>query len=103
MLNDPNDQPPASFPPGTDITLPPLPPRKYTPTNTELAECDRRFTYHAPKPDQQPRYREIRSEAQLLAHIILTSCPVSRERATALTKLDEVVMHANAAIARHED
>lgn len=78
-------------------------PRKYAPTTEELAELDRRFTYHAPQPDQQPRYREIRSEAQLLAHIIITDCPPSRERATALTHLDAVVMYANAAIARHED
>jgi hypothetical protein len=60
------------------------------------------FTYHAPKGDQQDRYLEIRRRAHELARLISDSCPKSRERSLALTKLEESVMWANASIARNE-
>ena len=41
------------------------------------------------------------SEKQL-AHLLVTNCPESRELSCALTKLEEAVMWANAAIARNE-
>lgn len=65
-------------------------------------EIARRFTYHAPKSQQPERYQQIRMYARDLANRIDRSCPDSREKSTALTKLDEVVMWANAAIARRE-
>lgn len=61
-----------------------------------------RFTYHPPKGDQSARYERIRTAAHDLAILLVESCPVSREQSLALTKLDEVVMHANSAIARNE-
>lgn len=67
-----------------------------------LEDLARRFTYHPPKNDQPARYTELRSLAHGLAHAIATSCPSSRERSLALTKLEEAVMWANAAIARNE-
>jgi hypothetical protein len=60
------------------------------------------FTYHAPKPEQVPKYTEIRCKARDLACLLADSCPPSRETSLALTKLEEVVMWANAAIARNE-
>lgn len=60
------------------------------------------FTYHAPKPDQIPRYNSIRDQAKQLALHIDENCPDSREKSVALTKLEEAVMWANAAIARNE-
>jgi hypothetical protein len=63
-------------------------------------EIKNRFTYHAPKQGQPEKYQDIRDEAFLLACNFLVSCPDSRERALALTKLEEAVMWANAAIAR---
>jgi hypothetical protein len=68
----------------------------------EIAEIEKRFTYHPAKGDQPDRYLAIREMAKNLAYTIYRSCPDSRERSSALTKLDEVVMHANAAIARNE-
>lgn len=75
---------------------------KYPMTEKLQAELERRFTYHAPTPDQVPRYDEIRSLAKAIAWHLMEMCPESRELSLALTKLDEVVMHANAAIARNE-
>jgi len=60
------------------------------------------FTYHAPKGDQTIRYEEIRSEGGGFAHLINKLCPDSREKSLAMTKLEEAVFWANAAIARNE-
>ena len=51
---------------------------------------------------QAERYIEIRAAAKELAYIIVTVSPPSREQSVALTLLDQVVMEANAAIARNE-
>lgn len=61
-----------------------------------------RFTYHAPKEGQPERYVAIRDKARELALLIEMSCPDSRERDTAIDRLDECVMWANASIARNE-
>jgi hypothetical protein len=61
-----------------------------------------RFTYHPPKNDQTERYESIRHEALRLAHHINERTPPSREQSLALTHLEDAVMWANAAIARHE-
>lgn len=61
-----------------------------------------RFTYHPPKPGQPDKYTAIRDLALDLAFKLVGLCPDSRELSTALTKLDEVVFFANAAIARNE-
>lgn len=60
------------------------------------------YKYHPPKKGQPGRYEKIRSEAKYMAKIILDSCPKSRERSIAFTKLEEAVMWANASIARNE-
>lgn len=65
-------------------------------------EIENRFTYHPPKGDQAERYGQIRGCAKILAEEIIRITPASREQSAALTKLDEVVFWANAAIARNE-
>lgn len=65
-------------------------------------DIEKNFTYHPPKAGQPERYAKIRSEAQKLATIVMAECPDSREKSLAFTKLEEVVMWANAAIARNE-
>lgn len=65
-------------------------------------DLSKRFTYHAPKGDQPKRYEFIRAQAMRLANYIDEDCPDSREKSLAITKLEEVVMWANAAIARNE-
>jgi hypothetical protein len=67
-----------------------------------LESLANRFSYHAPHGDQAARYERLRAEARGLATLIVTLCPSSAERSTALTRLDEALMWANAAIARNE-
>ena len=63
-------------------------------------ELEIRFAYHAPKEGQADMYALIRNMAKVFAEEISRLCPPSREESLALTKLEEVVMWANAAIAR---
>ena len=70
-------------------------------------DLEKRFTYHPPKEGQPKRYEDIRYEtirhnAILFAYGLSNDCPPSRELSLALTKLEEVVFWANAAIARNE-
>lgn len=65
------------------------------------AEISNRFTYHPPTHEQTLIYQMIRRRAKELGFLIEDHCPVSDEKKVALERLDEVVMHANAAIARH--
>jgi len=60
------------------------------------------FSYHAPKEGQAEKYEGIRADAKALAYKLTNFCPPSRELSLALTKLEEAVMWANAAIARNE-
>lgn len=66
-------------------------------------EIDARFTYHCPTDEQAKKYTSIRSRARAFAELIDVSCPDSREKSLAITKLEEAVMWANASIARRED
>ena len=59
------------------------------------------FTYHSPKPGQSEQYTVIREKAKELASLIDSTCPDSREKSLAMTKLEECVMWANAGIARN--
>jgi len=61
------------------------------------------FTYHAPKEGQPEIYALLRDWAKNLASHYLAECPDSRERDLALTKLEESVFWANAAIARNKE
>ena len=63
-------------------------------------EIDNRFTYHPPRPEQIDTYTTIRAMGRDFATVLNNRCPDSRELSVALTKLDEVVMWANASIAR---
>lgn len=75
---------------------------RYNLSEEEIKRLDNNFTYHKPKGDQQERYVMLRSHAGSLAKDILALCPKSREQALALTKLEEAIFWANAAIARNE-
>lgn len=66
----------------------------------DLENLKARFTYHAPNGDQAATFKILREKALEFAELIVQNCPSSPERSTALTRLDEAVMHANAAIAR---
>jgi hypothetical protein len=60
------------------------------------------FVYHPPKDGQVEKYAELRDQARRLALRFVSHCPASRERSLAITKLEEAIMWANAAIARNE-
>ena len=60
------------------------------------------FTYHSPKGDQPKRYAHIRENAKEFAKMIDENCPDSPEKTTAIRKLQECVMFANASIAINE-
>lgn len=74
----------------------------YFQPETDQDKLDEVFTYHAPKENQIPRYKDIRDIAKIFAGMILKHCPPSRERSLALTKIEEASMWANASIARNE-
>lgn len=67
-----------------------------------MSELKDRFVYHPPKNDQVKRYQQIRDAGYSMVLTLEVLVPESRERTIALTKLEEVVMWANAAIARNE-
>lgn len=64
------------------------------------ARIERNFTYHAPKGSQVDIYSELRQRGLALALYIADVLPNCREQAVAITKLEEVIMWANAGIAR---
>lgn len=59
-----------------------------------------RFTYHPPTDGQPEQYEMIRQIAFAYANHLNEVCPDGREKTIAMTKLEEVVFWANAAIAR---
>ena len=75
---------------------------KYPITDSDREDYAGRFHYHAPHGDQNERYITIRSRARELAELMIESCPPSRERSLAMTKLEEATFWANASIARNE-
>lgn len=79
-----------------------MPPVSYPFEAEDRERVSNVFTYHPPNDEQQVRYVDIRAKAKEFAEMIYFSCPSSRERSLALTKLEEVVMWANASIARNE-
>jgi len=63
-----------------------------------------RFESHIGRPGdgRAERYRLVREYGLGLAEVVDIRCPDSREKSLALTKIEEAVFWANAAIARHE-
>jgi hypothetical protein len=64
-------------------------------------ELARRFNYHAPNDDRANRHERIRESLRTTAEEVVDATgPPSREQALAITKLEEAMFWANAAIAR---
>ena len=66
----------------------------------EKSDIQNRFTYHAPAVEDIEKYPTIRQLAKEFADLIDDLVPDGREKALAITKLEEAVMWANAGIAR---
>lgn len=65
-------------------------------------QIENNFTYHPPREGQPEKYTLIREKAKELALLVDELSPNSREKSLSMTKLEEAVMWANAAIARNE-
>lgn len=65
------------------------------------ADLRDRFTYHAPTPETIPLFEEIRASGLTMARAVLNRTKPGREQSLAITKIEEAVMHANAALARN--
>ena len=65
-----------------------------------IARINNDFTYHAPPVETRQKFIDIREKAKELAVLIVNTTPTGREQSSALTRLEEAVFHANAAIAR---
>jgi len=66
-----------------------------------MNQIENNFMYHKPSEDQTGVYEELRLEGKSLAYLIDAACPDSREKSLAMTKLEECIMWANAAVARN--
>ena len=63
------------------------------------AQIENNFTYHAADA-YAAQFKNVRYLLKQAAMVIEESCPDGREKALALTKLEEAMMWANAGIAR---
>lgn len=90
------------------MSYPEMPPfdgeqyQKYGISEGEKIDLGRRFCYHPPNEDQIRRFHRLTAIASKLGEMVMDFCPDSREKSLALTKLEEGVMWAKAAIARYE-
>lgn len=76
--------------------------KKYELSKEELEALESNFRYHPPKEGQPEKYLRLRAETKKLAEFLMVHCPSSREKSLSLTRLEECLMWANAAIARNE-
>ncbi len=67
------------------------------------AQVEHNMTNHAPAgPHVVAEFERLRRVAKVFAHEILDTCPDTRERSMTLTKAEESLMWAVAAIARNQ-
>ena len=70
----------------------------YRPIEKILEQINNAFTYHRPAESQAERYNALGDAAKSFAIVIANSTLPGREQEIAITKLEEAVMYANAAI-----
>lgn len=66
----------------------------------ETIDLDERFDYHKPDEERARMHEAVRQSLKASAYDVLGLCPPGRERSLVLTKLEEAMFWANAAIAR---
>ena len=66
-------------------------------------DIEHRFAFHAATtPEKRDEHTSVRQQCRRLADRLNERLPEGREKALAVTKLEEVMFWANAAIAREE-
>jgi hypothetical protein len=66
-------------------------------------DINRRFDYHRPTGTKVQDHESVRADVKATAEFFDFILPAGREKALALTKLEEALFWANAAIARQEE
>lgn len=66
----------------------------------DATDIEKRFAYHAPDADKVVLHEHVRSETRKLAYYLNELLPEGREKSLVITHLEDVMMWANAAIAR---
>lgn len=74
-----------------------------SPSRNDLAHDDitNRFMHYPPDHDDVVKHEHVRNLCMDIAHELQDILPESRDKMLAIRKLEEVMMRANAAIARH--
>lgn len=71
---------------------------------TLIARVENDFTLHSPtNPEVSYHMDVVRAKFKALAHDVAHILPTSREQSLALTKLEEGLFYAIAALARYQD
>lgn len=71
-------------------------------TRMDNADIESRFSFHpADTRAKQDEHQSVRGSCKTLADYLNTILPEGREKSLAITKLEEVMMWSNAAIARN--
>lgn len=67
----------------------------------EEYSVEKNFKHHVPGEEDLAKYTLLRADFRAVVERLLKTCPKSRERSLALTKLEEASFWANASIARN--
>jgi hypothetical protein len=67
-------------------------------------DIEHRFAYHPPKGAERVAAHEaVRAQIKAVAHMLDGALPDGREKALAITNLEQAMFWANAAVARQRD
>jgi hypothetical protein len=68
----------------------------------EAADINNRFEFHPADEEKAANHECVRQMCCELAHSLNELLPEGREKSLAITNLEETMMWANAALARHQ-